>query len=111
MAGGLAVQLIDLHPEFLSAGGEGISDRDGNPVPERPGVGVLFDCPCGNHDESHQLFVPFKNPIGDGVPYDGERGWQRTGETFETLTLTPSILRIGGCGWHGFITNGEIVTV
>jgi len=33
--------------------------------------------------------------------------------TFETLTLTPSILRTpekGGCGWHGFVTNGEIIT-
>ncbi len=37
--------------------------------------------------------------------------WQRTGETFDTLTLTPSIhsrKEKGGCGWHGFITNGEV---
>ena len=28
-------------------------------------------------------------------------------------SLTPSILRVpdkGGCGWHGFITNGEVRT-
>lgn len=30
---------------------------------------------------------------------------------FETLTATPSILHDeskGGCGWHGFLTNGEL---
>jgi hypothetical protein len=38
--------------------------------------------------------------------------WTRTGEDFETLTLTPSIHSDpakGGCGWHGFITNGEVL--
>ena len=107
------MKLTDLHPQFLGAGGEGISNADGSPSPERTGVGVQFDCPCGNHDESHQCFVPFANPLDGGPPiHTGKNnGWQRTGETFETLTLTPSILRVGGCGWHGFITNGEIVTV
>ncbi len=34
--------------------------------------------------------------------------WQRTGETFETLTLSPSVdASRAGC-WHGFITNGEV---
>jgi hypothetical protein len=54
--------------------------------------------------------VPFANPI-DGGPQLERHGWQRTGDTFETLTLTPSILRArarGGCGWHGFITNGAV---
>jgi hypothetical protein len=51
--------------------------------------------------------VPFANPIGPG-PHVNEKGWRRTGDTFDTLTLTPSILRIGGCGWHGFVTNGEV---
>lgn len=75
---------------------------------------MLCDCPCGNRDETHQLYVPFANPL-DGGPsmQTGTRnGWQRIGETFETLTLTPSILRIApSCGWHGFITNGEVITV
>ena len=45
------------------------------------------------------------------VRADGEPTWQRTGDTFETLTLHPSILRSpqkGGCGWHGWVTNGEV---
>jgi hypothetical protein len=32
--------------------------------------------------------------------------WQRTGETFETLTLTPSVDCSAWGHWHGFITNG-----
>ncbi len=107
------MKLTDLDPSWMGAGGEGISDKDGNPVPERHGVGVVLDCPCGC---GIPLYVPFLNPLDGGPAHDPQRrnNWQRTGETFETLTLTPSILRNkekGGCGWHGFITNGEIITV
>ena len=105
------MKLTDLHPYFLGNGGEGVSDADGSPVPYREGVALGCDCPCGACGQD--LCIPFKNPIGGGPPiYPDGASWQRTGETFETLTLTPSILRNrdkGGCGWHGFITNGEII--
>lgn len=106
------MKLTDLHPEWMAAGGSGISNADGTPAVERHGVGVLLDCPCGC---DRQLYVPFANPL-DGGPSvnDGHATWQRTGETFETLTLTPSILRMkekGGCGWHGFITDGQVTSV
>lgn len=35
--------------------------------------------------------------------------WNATGNSLEDLTLTPSILILSGCQWHGFVTNGEIV--
>lgn len=101
-------KLTDLNPSWLDAGGEGISRADtGEPVPHQRGVGVMCDCPCGCEKE---LFVPFKVAL-DGTPHRTDKGWDRTGDTFETLTLTPSIRRIGGCGWHGFITNGQVKTV
>lgn len=34
--------------------------------------------------------------------------WGMSGADFNDLTFTPSILLIGGCGWHGFITNGLV---
>ena len=107
------MRLTDLHPQFIGAGGEGIYNADGSPAPERFGIGIMCTCPCGNCDELRDLYVPFTNPL-DGGPLvnDGHATWQRTGDTFDTLTLTPSILRSidkGGCGWHGFITNGEIL--
>lgn len=136
------MRLVDLHPQLLGSGGEGVSRQTGRPcpsctggvqpecatchgtgreyepAPRREGVGVIFDCPCGNHDEGHQCYVPFANPLDGGPPTDpggwhGSGGWQRTGDTFDTLTLTPSIYRredLGGCGWHGFITNGEVTS-
>ena len=99
------MKLIDLHPRFCNAGGPGIT-RNGEPVPLQTGAGLICDCPCGCGVE---LYVPFSNSIGTGPDRDG---WQRTGETFETLTLHPSIRRDhkkGGCGWHGWIRNGEVI--
>lgn len=75
-------------------------------------VGLSLECPCGCPT---RLFVPFKG--APGYP----NGWERTGETIETLSLRPSIQRHrpapghsseSGCSsaWHGFITNGEAVS-
>lgn len=100
------MRLTDLEVKWVAAGGPGIT-RNGQPVPERRGVGIGFDCPCGC---DQRCFVPFVNPL-DGGPPTSVVAWTRTGDTFETLTLQPSIKRSrenGGCGWHGFITNGEV---
>lgn len=81
---------------------------------ERRGVAVELDCPCRS-GKCVSLIVPFSNPLDGGKPL-WPNGWQRTGDTLETLTLRPSVLRMGErttihCSWHGFITNGEAVTV
>lgn len=106
------MRLTDRHPEWVGAGGAGILNADGSPAAERHGVGVLLDCPCGC---DRPLYVPFENPLDGGPPLTTDHPiWHRDGDTFETLTLTPSILRSpeqGGCGWHGFITTGEIRSV
>lgn len=73
----------------------------------RTGIGVQFECPCGCDSP---IYVAFDRPLDGGPPLPGERCWTRTGDTIETLTLRPSILRIGGCGWHGWVTDGEAVT-
>jgi hypothetical protein len=104
------VKFSDLNPCFVDVGGEGITDKDGNPIPERTGIGVTFDCPCGC---TVRGYVGFENPIDGGPPRasKGEPLWHRDGDTFDTLTLRPSILRSkskGACGWHGFITGGLV---
>ena len=111
------MKLIDLDPCFVGAGGDGISrinpvTKEREPVPKREGIGISFDCPCGC---GSPVFVHIKNPM-DGKPFDtqGAPSWDRTGDDFETMTLKPSILRSenrGGCGWHGFVTDGKIITV
>lgn len=100
------MKLSALNPRWVSSGGEGITDSvTGAPIPHRERVGVTFDCPCGKCGK--RGYIPFQNPIDPQAPINSA-GWHRTGDTFETLSLTPSILRTEphGCGWHGFLTNG-----
>jgi hypothetical protein len=86
-------------------------------------VGVNFQCPCCF---KRRLGVKLANPpdggppeVGipeppDATPEEKERirrynlRWQRTGDTFETLSLFPSINVEDEGHWHGFISNGEV---
>lgn len=104
------MRLTELDPAWIGAGGAGVTDKNGDPAPERHGVGVTFDCPCGC---GSTVYVPFTNPLDGGPAYERRVTWRRTGETFDTLTLTPSIRRVpynGSCGWHGFVRDGGIET-
>ena len=80
----------------------------------RTGIGVSFECPhCFNPSEGASLTrisVPFANPLDGGPSEPNANGcaWQRTGDAFETLTLTPSVNAEASGHWHGFITNGEV---
>lgn len=72
----------------------------------RSGTGVSFDCPCCR---ARRLHVMFAEPLDGGAPVRGHGPlWQRTGDTFETLTLTPSIDASSDGHWHGFITAGLV---
>lgn len=100
-------RLIDLDPSWWGDG-----SGDGRKL------GVTFACPLGpDRNCGGYHGVPFENPIGGGTPQSlGSAGatgplWRRAGETFETLTLVPSINTLTGCRWHGFITCGEVTSV
>jgi hypothetical protein len=91
------VNLNKLNPKFLDGYKSGT------------GIGMLFDCPCGKCE--HHVCIMFRNPI-EGPAYTERPSWQRTGESFETMTLSPSVHKdpaLGGCGWHGWVRNGEVV--
>lgn len=99
------MKLIDLNPRWASDAEiviGGVARRFEN----RHGMAVSFECPCCR---KIRLAVWFANPI-DGLPPtdDASHLWNRAGETFETLTLTPSIDASDDGHWHGFITAGEI---
>ena len=84
--------------------------------------GVTFRCPhCppGERGETTYLGVWFAQPLDpDNHPdinwpdymltHPERKYWQRTGETFETLTLWPSVDASQHGHWHGFVSNGEI---
>lgn len=78
--------------------------------------GITFDCP---HCRTQRLGVNFhppidpKNWIGRGTTWaHAALEWKREGDTFDNLTLSPSIdanSRIDFHNhWHGFIDKGEI---
>jgi hypothetical protein len=93
----------------------------------RRGQGLTFLCP---HCKQVRLGVAFANPLDGKLPdpktgtgrwiirhvhytrkFDVPPGglfWTRTGTTFKTLTLTPSVDASASGHWHGFITNGVV---
>ncbi|WP_081816764.1 DUF6527 family protein [Fodinicurvata fenggangensis] len=62
---------------------------------EEDPCGMIFNCPCGCGREG---YLPFKPEPSPSWLWDGNR---------EAPTLRPSVLQIGGCRWHGFLTAGE----
>jgi hypothetical protein len=87
-------------------------------VPFAEAQGIEFLCPkCflsnGGAGGTHWCNVTFSDRgVADQLGAHNTAGkptrWAVSGDRFENLTTTPSILLEGGCGWHGFITNGEI---
>lgn len=74
------------------------------------GYGLSFDCPCGRGSEC-QVFVAFENPLDGSERKPGFHAyWRREGDSFESLTLSPSILN-QLCGWHGWLRKGELCSV
>lgn len=100
----MTTRLTDLNPRWaadadIMLGGHLVHDED------RHGMAVTFDCPCCRKT---RLGVWFSNPIdGKAATDDASHLWQRSGTTFDDLTLTPSIDASAHGHWHGFITVGE----
>lgn len=117
-------RLADCNPRWITGRYAGRDD-------DTP-VGVHFDCPEGH--EGCDDAIPFSPALNGGPAaswYTSGAIWQRTGDTFATLTLSPSIRRIPTyasreaalaagaraeyltpsmfCALHIFIRGGEIV--
>lgn len=106
------MRLTELDPKWMVL-------RQGGDV-----VGITFrcpHCPAGERGETTFLGVMFAALIDrDGLDVE-ERDWptymaqhperhywQRSGETFEVLTLSPSVDCSSVGHWHGFIQAGEV---
>lgn len=66
-------------------------------VKVRRGRAVL---PCAHNPDGQCDFR-----LGEPVP---DKVWAWDGNV-EAPTLTPSVNCLGGCGWHGHVTNGECI--
>jgi uncharacterized protein DUF6527 len=119
VSGARRTRLVDCNPRW------GV---DGNDAAFQQ-IWITFDCPEGHEGCTHSIpFTPSRD--GETQPRAGGPLWQRTGDTFETLTLSPSIKRNPRhasreaaisdgcipeyitesmlCAFHGFVTNGGI---
>ena len=102
------MRLVDLRPKWVLPCMNWSGDEPYH-------IGIAFNCPvCGKRlavrfrpaIDKHGLKERWGWPndmVGDGI------AWQRTGDTFDTLTLQPSI-NFMPHDWHGDITNGELTT-
>ncbi len=125
------VRLDEADPHWVVANAyDAAGQRIGLDQDKRHGMGVGFECPI--HSDGCYVAVMFRNPTDGGPPdafarrYDytdpkspkplgwGARAcWERVGESFATMTLSPSIRVLGGpdnCEWHGFIRSGLFET-
>lgn len=96
------MKLTELKPKWMMQ----ITEDNRLDCKSRHGMGIVFDCPV---HRNHRLGIFFKNPI-DGLPAaEGQLLWQRTGESFDKLTVSPSVdaSQFIGC-WHGHIVKGEV---
>lgn len=103
------MKLTDLNPLWMTDVKAG-SHSPGKVGTQAEAQGIRFRCPkCITEiPGSHDVVVPF---AGRGVPddaYPGMARWEASGHYYEDLTLGSSIQLIGGCEWHGNITDGEV---
>lgn len=68
-------------------------------------MGISFDCPL---HKNHRITIFFTNPLDGKPPENGAPLWQRFGESFETLTVSPPLDIARSDCWCGFITSGEV---
>ena len=107
------MKLVDLQPEFIKLESEG-SWRTIGSVLVVDADGLMFKCP--------KCFIENKGPIGTHsvicwkphVPltiHPRPGRWRFEGTTFYDLSLkadSSSILLLGGCSAHFYVTDGEI---
>lgn len=93
-------RLVDLNPKWVEVHGTGEV------------YGIRYNCPCRSAacEMGGWSVVPTKsNFLGKPSSADAvARGWDITGDSFENITLAPSIHHVGH--WHGFLTNGVLVS-
>jgi hypothetical protein len=102
-----AVNLADLNPRW-----QGLNTAAKIAASIR--IGMTFDCPCCvGTERAIKLGVRFRNAIDpDNLLADtgwraAEPAWDRQGETFDTLSLVPSVDASNQGHWHGTISSGK----
>ena len=102
------MKLIDLEPRWLEHKGERIGFAFRSPTAKRFWQTVFF---APTHRNIQDLVT--ERELGEDavVQLCNEKAMWRIvgGDSFENLTIKPSVDGSAGGLWHGHITNGEIV--
>lgn len=79
-------------------------------------TGVMLNCP-GEGCE-HPIVLWFANPLDARIPpapviYTPHRRFYRSGDSLDTLSLTPTIrlLAEDECGFEGYVVDGTVVAL
>ncbi|MDE2470651.1 MAG: hypothetical protein KGL35_18385 [Bradyrhizobium sp.] len=113
MGGGM--KLYELKAEFVRLT-DGNNFRRVDSIAEAQGV--MFLCPlcyaANNGSRGTHSVICWSRSRGVPDDIDPKPGrWVLKGTGLDDLTLdgeagqSRSVLLLGGCGWHGFVTNGE----
>lgn len=102
------MRLRDLEATFLKIESPTSYRRTGDQRGDADGVHFL--CPLcfqrnGGPAGTHAVKVWFEHVGQDVFPTGGR--WTAIGTSLDDLTTKPSIQIVGGCNWHGYITNGD----
>ena len=113
------MRLKDLRPQFLKYTLEGEHEMYLHTDNLRSADGIMFLCPkCfeenGNSSVGvHRVICWFRGRVPDHVRPNPGR-WTPSGNGFDDLTfvagdppMAVSVALMSGCGWHGFIKDGE----
>jgi hypothetical protein len=110
------MRLRELEPEFLLYSGDPKSYRCRD-VSRAEANGLFFLCPkCfvenGGRVGTHAVICWDPSVPQTVSPTPGR--WNLIGASFDDLSLvagSSSVLLMGGCNWHGYVTNGEVTSV
>ncbi len=97
----MSARLIDLAPRWfvLEEGGARVGLTFECPHCRAQRIGVVFH--HRGHEAMDDTYIRAHSPSTDRI-------WTADGDTFETLTLSPSVDASASGHWHGFVQNGEI---
>lgn len=112
------MKLIELEPRWLSAP-DSNGARIGKVQTFQEAQGIRFWCPrcaAAKADNiyplgAHQVIIWFADRNVPSCYFPKPYRWSVAGNSFENLTLAPSVHLTPGCGWHGWIRNGEVIGV
>lgn len=86
----ISIPLRQLDPRYIKG-------KDGEPT------GISFECPACTKTQTHRVRVRWADAQRNDEPL-----WERSGLTFDELTLSPSIDGTPSCKFHGFLRMGKV---